>query len=515
MLMFLEVRTDAPAAEVDAITQARFDAGNAVGELARQRYDRRMEASGLIPGVLISEDPREHAQSVVKTAEALAAGATMIYEAAFNYNGVKVRVDILERLDDGSFVINEVKSTGRFDINKHGLDVAVQLYVLQGNNLDISRVNLVHLNKEYEWLGGEYDLEQLLIDTDVTTYAIKGQVEIGLQVENLLKIVKADEFPKIEDSVSCTKPYECPYMETCPIERIEIEHPISELPRCRIGQGVHKRLTGAGFKSLLDIDKETALREMVTGNKLNENWYYTWKATIEGSLIITDESLDWLETLSFPIYHLDFETVNPALPVIVGSHPFEQIPLQYSIHIENEDGLTQHREFLAEAEDPDPRKSLLEQLIFDLGESGTILQYTPFETQILKRLAELYSGKVREIDVILNRIEDLAVLVNKHVFHKDFHGKYSIKKVYPVLVPDTNPSNIKNDIVANYDGLVGVASGDEASLALLEYRRPETTSEQREELRRQLLEYCKLDTYAMVEVLSVIKTASTPKEIGG
>ena len=233
MWIFLEVRTDTPVAEIDAVTQARFDTGNAVGELARQRYDRRMEVSGLTPGVLISEDPREHARSVAETAEAIAAGDPMIYEAAFSYNGVKVRVDILERLDDGSFVINEVKSTGKFDHNKHGLDVAVQLYVLNGNNLDISRVNLVHLNKGYEWLGEEYDLEQLFIEIDVTDYAVKGQEEIALQVENLLRIVEADEFPKVEDSVSCTKLYECPYIGICPIERIEIEHPISELPGCR------------------------------------------------------------------------------------------------------------------------------------------------------------------------------------------------------------------------------------------------------------------------------------------
>ena len=508
MWLFLEIRTDAPTAEVDAITQARFDTGNAVGELARQRYDLRMEASDIIPGILISENPREHTQSVAKTAEALAAGAPMIYEAAFNFNGVKVRVDILERLENGSFVIKEVKSTGKFDHNKHGLDVAVQLYALKGNHLDINQVKLVHLNKEYEWLGGEYDLEQLFIETDVTDYAVKGQEEIALQVENLLSIIEADEFPKVEDSVSCTKLYECPYMETCPIERIEIEHPISELPGCRIGQGVHKRLTGAGFESLLDIDKETALREMVTGNKFNERWYNTWKATVEGSLIITDDGLDWLGGLSFPIYHLDFETINPTLPVITRSHPFEQIPLQYSIHIESKDGSTQHREFLADASDPDPRKSLLEQLIADLGSRGTILQYSSFEAKRLERLAQLFLNQAPEVAAILGRIEDLGQFVNKNVFHKNFHGKWSIKTVYPVLISSTRAEGIIES-QAGYNSLEGVASGDEASLVLLEYRDPKTTPKRREEIRIQLLEYCSLDTHAMVEVLSVIKTAST------
>lgn len=513
MLAFLEVRTEAQAAELSATDQSRFETGDAVGVLARKRCDQRLAGSGLAPGILISEDPREHDQSVAKTASDLAAGAKVIYEAAFTYNGIKVRVDALERLDNGTFAINEVKSTSKFSKEKHGLDVAIQLYLLKGSNLDISRVNLVHLNKEYEWHGGEYDLEQLFIDSDVTDYATEAQEEIALQVENLLAVVKADELPKVPDTVACKKPYACPYIKTCPVERVVTIHPISELPRCRIGQGMHKRLTDAGLNSLLDVDEETARREMVTSKKeLNEKWFNTWKATVDGTLIITEDGWDWVRALSYPIYHLDFETINPALPVVIGSHPFDQIPLQYSIHIESEDGAIEHRQFLAEADDPDPQKSLLDQLITNLGDTGTILQYTSFETKRLKELAELFPGKTKAIDAILNRIEDLADLVSNHVFHKDFHGKYSIKTVYPVLVPNIT-GNVNDGSVASYEDLNGVSSGDEASLVLLEYRKPETTTKQREELQKQLLAYCKLDTHAMVKVLGAIKATSESKEL--
>ena len=511
ILAFLEVRTDVPAAELNAIDQSRFETGDAVGELARKRYDQKLGASGLAPGILISEDPREHEKSVAKTAEALSAGTKVIYEAAFNFGGIKVRVDILERLEDGSFAINEVKSTTKFNKNKHELDVAVQLYVLKGNNLDISQVNLVLLNKDYIWPGGDYDLEQLFTETNVTDLAEEEQSEIPLRVEQLLKVVKTDEFPNVSESVSCTKPYECPYMEACPVERVVIVHPISELPSCRIGQGAHKRLVSAGFDSLLDIDKETALREMVTSSQLNEKWYNTWKATVEDSLIILDDGKIWLETLNYPIYHLDFETINPALPVIISSHPFEQIPLQYSIHIENEDGTIQHREFLVKAEDPNPRKALLEQLIIDLGKSGTILEYSSFETQRIKRLAELYPDKVHEIGKILDRMKDLGSFVSKYVFHKDFHGKWSIKKVHPVLVSGNTAEITSDGQAANYEDLDGISKGDEASLALVEYLALQTTEERREEISKQLLEYCELDTRAMVEVLRAIKTASPSK----
>ncbi len=512
LYIWLEVRTDAPRLDYDAFTKALFAAGNEVGEYARQRWDRRLAAAGKPTGVRVTDDPLRHAEAVAETTAALAAGADVIHEAAFTFCGVKVRVDVLERLADGKFAVNEVKSTSKYEKDKHLLDAAVQLWVARGTGLNVSRVNLVHLNNTYVWLGGGYDLEQLFADTDITGEAEALQECVGVDVARLLSVLGSDEQPVVPDETSCTKPYGCPYQEVCPAQGDPVDHPIAELPSCQRGKGMHKAVTEEGYVSLLELDEETARRLLhkVGDEKVNPPWYHTWKATITGERIVLPECGAWIGRLQTPVFHLDFETIASPLPVVLNTHPFQQVPLQYSLHIEHTDGSIGHREFLAAAEDPDPRRSLIEHLLADLGATGTILRWSAFETTVLRALASdpLYEEYREQLNAVLARIEDLGKAVNDWVFDKEFHGRWSIKKVYPTLVPGVDPDDAHEDTgVISYDDLDGVAKGDEAAMMLLEYLRPPTSVERRAEIRRQLLQYCNLDTWAMVEVLRVIREA--------
>lgn len=509
LYVWIEVRTDAPRPEFDAFTKALFAAGHEVGEYARQRWDRRLVAAGQVPGVRVTDDPQKHAEAVAETAVALAAGASVIHEAAFTHGGVKVRVDVLERLADGTFALNEVKSTTHYDEAKHLLDASVQMWVLRGSGLNVSRVNLVHLNGRYEWPGGEYDLEQLFVEEDITAQAEALQEAIGIDVARLLRVLESDEQPAIPDDASCEKPYGCPYEDVCPAIGEPVEHPITELPGCKRGQGMHKSVTAEGFTSLLELDEPAARRLLCKAGDatVNPRWYNTWKASVTGERIVLADCGTWLNELEYPVLHLDFETIAAPIPMVAHTHPFEQVPLQYSLHIEQEDGTIAHREFLADATDPDPRCSLIGRLLEDLGETGTILRWSAFETTILRALADnpLFAEYKAGLEAVLSRIEDLGKTVNDWVFDKDFHGRWSIKKVYPTLVPGVDPDDAHEDTgFISYDELDGVAQGDEAAMALLEYLRPETTAERRAEIRRQLLQYCKLDTWAMVETLRVI-----------
>ncbi|MDZ7742201.1 MAG: DUF2779 domain-containing protein [Bacteroidota bacterium] len=200
------------------------------------------------------------------------------------------------------------------------------------------------------------------------------------------------------------------------------------------------------------------------------------------------------DRLSYPLYFMDFETFQPAVPLYDQSRPYQQIPFQYSMHLQKEpDGEVVHAEFLADWK-KDPRAGFIESLIADAGEQGDILVYNQsFEIRILNELATDFPKYKDSIERIINRIVDLMQpFQQKHYYTPDMRGSYSIKKVLPALVPE-----LKYDELEISEG--GAASrGFEELMALEE-------GTVKENLRQNLLEYCKLDTWAMVKILEKIK----------
>lgn len=456
----------------------------------------------------ITDDHTQHAQAVEDTAIALAGGARAIHKAAFTFNGVKVRVDVLERLGDGTFALHEVKSTSKYEVKKHLLDAAVQLWVVSGAGIEVTQVGLVHVNSAYEWPRGDYDLEQLFTEEDLTDTVEGIQESIAVDVARLLRVLESDEQPVVPDDVNHKAPYECPYFDVCPAVDHSIEHPVGELPSC--SKLMRERAEAAGCLSLLDIDDQTAPHLLVYADgRPHYGWFQTWKATVTGQRIILDGCPPWISGLKHPIRHLDFETVGAALPMLLHTRPFEAVPLQYSIHVETGDGEPDHSEFIANHDDLDPRRTLIERMLEDLGDSGDIIHWSPYEKTVIRHLAEnpRYTEYRERLESLIPRLKDLGEAVSHWVFDKDFHGRWSIKKVYPVLVSGGKNDHLDDDLspVLSYDELEGVAKGDEAAMMLLEYMRTDTSPDRREDIRQQLLTYCKLDTWATVEVLRVLR----------
>jgi len=200
-----------------------------------------------------------------------------------------------------------------------------------------------------------------------------------------------------------------------------------------------------------------------------------------------------LRELRYPIHFLDFETCNPALPRFIGTHPFQQVPFQWSDHVLGEDGSLEHRGYL-HVEDTDPRPPLVESLVRALGSEGPIVVYSGFEERIIRSLADdLEVWREDLLKIVESRIVDLLELIRSHYYHPDFRGSFSIKDVLPALIEDLD-----------YDDLQ-IQEGSQAATAFIEMMDPETSRSRRLELEDALRAYCNRDTEAMVRLFQKLR----------
>jgi hypothetical protein len=195
------------------------------------------------------------------------------------------------------------------------------------------------------------------------------------------------------------------------------------------------------------------------------------------------------------LFFLDFETINPAVPKYQGTRPFQQVLFQYSIHFKQDDNSELiHREYLAEP-DKDPRIEFIKQLISDCDNEGDILVYNiSFERGRLNELIEHFPEFKNPLQSIVFRLKDLMVpFQNKWYYTPEMKGRYSIKNVLPALV-----SELTYDTLNIKEG--GMASSTFLSMVNNTFKGNESN------VRDDLKEYCRLDTYAMVRILEKLKT---------
>ena len=456
---------------VDAGQQALFDAGTMVGELARDLY---------LGGVLIVDDHLHHEDAVVSTERALSdPSISAIYEAGFVHDDIRIRVDLLARAGKDAFDLLEVKSGTKVK-EDHLPDVGVQLYVLNGCRIPIGRACLVHINKEYVYQGGDYDLNQLFSVEDITDEVQQLQPDIPSYLNEMRLPLWSLEPPDIKARKQCSKPNPCPFYGCCHIDWPE--HHVTQLPRA--GEKLLRLLEEAGIEDIRDIP---------TGFPgLNQTQQRVRDCLVNNRFHLDSALAKMLGQLEYPIHFLDFETFNPALPLYVGTHPYQVIPFQWSNHIMNRDGELRHEEFLQQ-EVTDPREPFVRSLLKTLGTSGSIITYSSFEATRIRELAADLPSLSRDLLALLDsRIVDLLQLVRRYCYHPEFHGSFSLKSVLPALVPDLDYSDLE------------ISDGDQASAAYAEMIRPETSPERRKSLRESLLAYCKRDTEAMVRLFEVL-----------
>jgi len=468
------------ADKISLAEQAKLDMGTRVGELGRDLY----------PGATLIADPYfRHEDAVATTVSALSdRSAPAICEAAFLHDDVRIRVDILARAANGELDLIEVKS-GTSVKNEHVPDVAVQIYVLNGSGVPVRKGCLVHLNREYVYQGADYELDELFQVEDITDDVNHLLPAIPSALEEMRRHLCQPEPPQVKPGRQCTSPYLCQFYGHCHVG--DSEHPVTQLPRA--SQYLLDALDEAGIEDIRDIPDgfpglnatQRLVRDCVVGNRVH----------------LDQELAKVLGQLERPIHFLDFETFNPALPLYVGTRPYQVIPFQWSCHILTGDGSLLHREFLHGGLD-DPREAFARSLLDALGGRGPIVTYSTFEATRIKELARDLPHLAEPLgDLLEGRIVDLLQLVRRYCYHPEFHGSFSLKSVLPALVPGLGYGDLD------------ISDGDQASLAYSEMIQPQTTSERRRWLRDCLLAYCKRDTEAMVRLSEALEQ-SKPQTYG-
>ena len=456
--------------------QAIFDSGTAVGEIARQRFPQ---------GRLINEQYFEHDQALRSTQHLLAdTSVPALYEAAFTFESIRTRVDILCRNNHQGFDLVEVKSSTSLKL-EHIADAAIQLYVLEGSGIPVSRVYLMHINNTYVYEGGPHDLEQLFSLQDITDEALTFVSEnTSDHLARMWEMLQRSEMPTVETGPHCTAPYRCSFYGNCHQE--ETGHPIGELPR--LSRKVLGDLMGSGIGDIRSIP--------VDFPDLNPAQQRVRDSVVSGKPFINPDLGSRLKEIVVPASFLDFETFNPAIPSYVGVKPYQIIPFQWSLHIRSSSGQLSHQAFLND--DPeDPRGRFITTLLGAIPPNGSIVVYSDYEQTVMKQLAESFPKYADRLLELCGRTFDLLKLIRESYYHPNFHGSYSIKSVLPALVPNLS-----------YAGL-GIQEGSMAAVAYGQMIASGTSASDKARTKEDLLSYCERDTEAMVRVFEVLMAESS------
>lgn len=473
--LWLKKYSSAVLTPPDATALAQFETGNIVGDLACALFPNGRE----IPYM-----EKNFAEMAELTREWMDEELEYIYEATFIHEGIVVMVDVLHVTPDG-VEIYEVKSSSEVkDIYLH--DVSIQRYVLESLGYTVTNCHVVHIDTSYI-RGDELNLNALFTIADVTETvdALMGGIAAKL-AEFGAHLSDRENEPAIEIGKHCKNPYECDAMHYCwKVQRSIPDYSIFNI--FNLGSKNQVELYDQGIVRTEDIPdsyKMTPIQRQKVDN---------WKS--QRTYIDRDAINEFLSTLTYPIYHLDFETFQQAIPQWSGISPYQQIPFQYSLHIEHADGTLEHREFLAPA-GSDPRYALAQQLIRDIPENVTVLAYNmSFEKGVIDKLAQSFPDLSERLKSIIPNIHDLMVPFQKGYYvTPSMNGSYSIKYVLPALVPEMADA---------YKQLDGVQNGGEAMNAYANLATMEPQEQER--ISHALLEYCKLDTLAMVRVHQKLK----------
>jgi len=455
--------------EIDAATQAVMDQGKAVGELAQTLFPGGIA----VQREFIPEKQSEKSLDAIKHRKPL-------FEAGFVYKQAYALADILNPSEKNAWDLIEVKSSTSVK-DEYYSDVAFQKYTYEGAGLKIRKCYLMYVNNQYV-RKGKIEPKKLLATEDITKQCDELIPEIEQSMADMLGVIRKADEPRVKIGPHCEAPYPCPLEAIC-WKFLPQDNNVFCLYS---GKKKAYELMEQGILSICDIKEDIKLSDKQQIQLLcHKNGVpHIDKKGIEG----------FLSTLEYPLYFLDFETINPAIPFYDNSRPFEVIPFQYSLFIiKNKDTKPEHHSYIAPG-DKDPRAEILKQLKALLGNSGSIIAYNAtFEKTTLRHASEAYVEYQSWVAELEERIVDLLIPFRQFLYyHPKQAGSASLKNVLPVMTH------------SNYSAME-IADGGMASI---EYARvtfgEDVDEKERQRVYSALEKYCDLDTKGMIEILEAL-----------
>ncbi|MSQ02077.1 MAG: DUF2779 domain-containing protein [Myxococcales bacterium] len=436
-------------------THPRADDRDAVRDAARRRYPGGRLVSAKLP-----------------LAERLALTWTLvndvdvgsIYDATFEASGVVVRAAILAR-SAGGFVVVEARSASSVG-EAHELDVAAVAWVAERAGVPIVGRVLLHLDGEYV-RAGALDDGALFVTVNVPARSFA-------DAEAALARRDSPTEPSIAPGAQCSRPRECPFRAHCAPAGAGA-YSVARLPRA--GRLLHD-LRELGVSDIRHIPPDL---------RMNASQRHAVWSLVHGREYIGLGLAPALANVGWPLRFLDFEACQPAVPRWEGTTPFQQIPTQWSMHVQHRDGRVEHAEFL-HAEDSDSRAAFVQSLVAAAGTEGSIIVYSNYEATTLRSLRDRLPEWWGDLEGLVNRIVDLLPIVRDHYYHPDLDGSFSIKATFPAICPDLGYADL------------AITDGASAAQAWLRMIRPELPAEERLGIRSDLLAYCARDTFAMLRI---------------
>ena len=398
------------------------------------------------------------------------------FQAEFQTNdGMYARVDVLENMNDGNTALYEIKSSTSVKTdNKHNhiKDACFQKVCAERAGRRVEHVFLVHLNGDYVRDGG-IDPSKMLVIVDITEAVDEVEVETSKEIDEALVFLASDQDM---NECSCRQKSRANHCDAFALFNPDIPIPsIYSLPR--LSQSKRSELLSMGVIGLDAVPDEYPLSD-------NQR-FLVESAKINCPLINQPAIRRFLSKLTFPLYFFDYETYSSAVPYLDGTSPHKHFPVQYSLHILDTDGSLDHKEYLErEARLPD---RLIERMEEDFGRIGSIVSWhKSFEESRNRELAERYPDKADFLNNLNDRMVDLEDVFKTDYVDARFDGSTSIKKVLPVVCPHHNYKELEIQ-----DG----ASAMEVWRTMIN-----AAPEDSEDKASALLSYCRLDTFAMVEI---------------
>ncbi len=459
-----------PTDEEETI-KARLEQGNEIERYARLLFPegKLVETRGLA--------------AKADTERLVSDGARTIFQATvITDDGLLAMADIITRNNTSdAWTLYEVKSTNSIK-KEHILDLSFQRVAFEDAGYTIGKVKVIYLNKDYK-RRAQVVPKDLLMESDVTSEVTELVEAVRAQTRDALEYLKQIDEPS---GCSCrlnSRSKHCPTFHY-------LNPDIPEYSVFNIS-----RINGKKLALLIDNDIVNVhdVPEDIKLSVIQQNQVDAEKS--KQPKIDKDAIAEILSELEYPLYFLDYETVSTALPLYENCKPYQQIPFQYSLHVLREpNGTLEHYEYLSHDSTTLPAHELLSKLKQQIGPSGSVITWNKsFEMGRNREMAEQYPEFAELMNSINDRVFDLMEVFSKqHYVHHKFKGSSSIKKVLPVLVngftyDDMDISNGQAAALRWYEAV----TSDDPELASATYES--------------LLEYCKLDTLAMVEIYKTLK----------